>query len=72
MLYLAKFLSCYKGGFFRFKLIFGLAQSDLNKSSPNRKTAPTPHHTKPHRTMPKPILISAGAGAGACNRKTAL
>jgi hypothetical protein len=52
------------------KLTFGLVQSDPNESSPNRKTALTPHQTKPNRIMQKPVLI--GAGAGACNRKTVL
>ena len=65
----SQIFECCKGGFFGFKLTFGLA-SDPNKSSPNRKTAPTPHHTKPHRTASKLIFISASAGA--YNRKTAL
>ena len=56
--------------FFRFKLTFGLAQFDPNETSLNHKTTLIPHHTKPHRTAPKPTLI--GAGTGACNRKTVL
>ena len=70
MQYLAKFFSCCKGEFFRLKLTFGLVQSNPNESSPNRKTTPTLHRTKPNRTTPKPILIDTGADT--CNRKTAL
>jgi hypothetical protein len=70
ILWLAKFFSCCKGGFFRLKLTFEMIQSDPNEFSPNRKTAPTPHRTKPNHTVPKLVLI--GAGAGACNKKTAL
>jgi hypothetical protein len=51
--------------FFILKLTFGLVQSDPNESSLNRKTA-----LIPHCTVPKPILI--GAGAGSYNRKIAL
>ena len=51
-------------------MTFRLAQSDPNESNPNRKTAPPPHHTKPHRTVPKPIFI--GAGVGAYNRRAKL
>jgi hypothetical protein len=70
MLYLAKFFSCCKGGFFRLKLTFELIQFNPNESSPNHKTTPTQHRTKPNRTVPKPILIDASAGT--CNKKTAL
>ena len=66
----SQIFSCCKCGFFRLKLTFGLVQSDLNEFSPNRKTAPTPHRTKPNCTAPKLILI--GAGVSACNRKIAL